>query len=140
MTVYADTSVIGAVIFDESESERARDFFRRTRERVIVSDLARLEFAAVVSRLARTGKFSGDQSVRALASFDMLRAACLPMTHGPRDFAFAEELVRDFSTKLVAPDALHLASARSAGASLATFDKRLAAAARMHALDVAELG
>ena len=107
---------------------------------MIVSDLARLEFAAVVSRLARTGKFSGDQSVRALASFDMLRAACLPMTHGPRDFAFAEELVRDFSTKLVAPDALHLASARSAGASLATFDKRLAAAARMHALDVAELG
>jgi len=33
-----------------------------------------------------------------------------------------------------------LASARTVGASLATFDKRLAAAARLRAVDVAELG
>jgi hypothetical protein len=68
VTVYADTSVIGAVIFDELESERARAFFRRTRERVIVSDLARLEFAAIVSRFVRSGKFNSDQAARALAA------------------------------------------------------------------------
>jgi predicted nucleic acid-binding protein len=39
-------------------------------------------------------------------------------------------LVRDYSTKLTAADALHLASAKNGGARLATFDVRLAEAAR----------
>ena len=48
--------------------------------------------------------------------------------------------MRDFSTKLAAADALHLASAKNAGAALATFDARLADAARAQRLEVAELG
>ena len=38
--------------------------------------------------------------------------------------------MRDFATKLTAPDALHLASAKNAGATLATLDARLVEAAR----------
>jgi uncharacterized protein len=49
-------------------------------------------------------------------------------------------LVRDFATKLTAPDALHLASAKNAGATLATLDARLADAARGQGVEVAELG
>jgi predicted nucleic acid-binding protein len=45
--------------------------------------------------------------------------------------------VRDYSTKLSAPDALHLASAKNAGATLATFDARLADAARAQGVEVA---
>jgi predicted nucleic acid-binding protein len=49
-------------------------------------------------------------------------------------------LVRDFATKLSAPDALHLASAKNAGATLATLDVRLAEAAMGQGVKVAELG
>ena len=46
-------------------------------------------------------------------------------------------LVRDFTTKLTAPDALHLASAKNAGATLATLDVRLAEAARAQGVETA---
>jgi predicted nucleic acid-binding protein len=49
-------------------------------------------------------------------------------------------LVRNFSTQLTAPDALHLASAKNAGATLATLDVRLAEVARGQGLELAELG
>lgn len=45
------------------------------------------------------------------------------------DMILAESLVRDFATKLSAPDALHLALASNRGYRLATFDTRLAEAA-----------
>ena len=56
MTVYADTSVIAAVVFEEPASEPAREWFRRTTQRILVSDLARLEFAAIVSRGGEDGQ------------------------------------------------------------------------------------
>jgi len=61
------------------------------------------------------------------------------LRHGRADFAAAELLVRDFATKLSAPDALHLASAKNAGAMLATLDARLAEAAHGQGVEVAEL-
>jgi predicted nucleic acid-binding protein len=50
--------------------------------------------------------------------------------------AVAGQLVRDFTTKLSAPDAIHLAITRHVGATLATFDDRLAEAAQRHAVPV----
>jgi uncharacterized protein len=139
MTIYADTSVVVAVIFDEPDSDRVRDWFRRTTQRIIVSDLVRLEFPAVVTRAGRTGRLNASEASAALASFDLLAARSRPLRHGPADFESAERLVRDFATKLAAPDALHLASAKNARAALATFDARLADAARAQAVDVASL-
>lgn len=52
-------------------------------------------------------------------------------------FIFDERLVRDFSTKLAAAAALHLASAKNAGATLATFNVRLAEAALAQGVEVA---
>ena len=135
MTVYADTSVIAAVVFEEPSSEAARGWFRRTSQRIIVSDLARLEFAAVVSRGVRTGRFDDGQAARALASFDEFFARRLSSRR--RAESVGRETHRDYSTKLAAPDALHLASARNAGAALATFDVRLAEAARAQGVEVA---
>jgi predicted nucleic acid-binding protein len=107
---------------------------------LIVSDLVRLEFAAVVSRAVRMGRFDVEAAARALLGFDEFREASLPMSHARDDFELAEKLVRDFGTKLSAPDALHLASARNSGAALATFDVRLADAARTQGVEVAGLG
>lgn len=138
--MYADTSVLVAFVFDEPESNRVRDWFRRTTQRIIVSDLARLEFPAVVTRSARTGRLDQSDASAALASFDLLAARSRPLRHGRTDFAAAEMLVRDFETKLSAPDALHLASAKNAGATLVTLDVRLAEAARGQGVEVAALG
>jgi len=102
-----------------------------------VSDLSGLEFAAVVSRAVRTRRFDPEAAARALASFDEIRADSLPQSHGRGEFELAERLIRDFATKLAAADALHLASAKNAGAALATLDPRLAEAARAQAVDVA---
>ena len=68
-----------------------------------------------------------------------MRAGCERLSHGVDDFMLAERIVRDFATKLAAADALHLASAKNAGAALATFDLRLADAARMKGVKVAGL-
>jgi predicted nucleic acid-binding protein len=140
VTVYIDTSILAAAIFEEPRSAAARDWFRRMSERIILSDLTGLEFAAVVSRAVRTRRFDNDAAGRALASFDEIRADSLPYSHGRGEFEFAERLIRDFSTRLAAPDALHLASAKNAGAALATFDERLAEAASAQGVEVAALG
>jgi uncharacterized protein len=137
VTIYADTSVLVAFVFDEPESNRVRDWFRRTTEQIIVSELARLEFSAVVTRSARTRRLSPSGASAALASFDFLAARSRPLSHDRADFAVAELLVRDFATKLTAPDALHLASTKRAGAALATLDVRLAEAARGQGVEVA---
>lgn len=135
MTTYVDTSVFAAAVFEESRSAAARDWLQR--DRIIVSDLAGLEFAAVISWAVRMTRFDDQEAARALASFGELRAASLPLHHGRGDFELAERIVRDFSTKLAAADALHLASAKNAGAKLATFDPRLAEAARAQGVEVA---
>jgi predicted nucleic acid-binding protein len=87
--------------------------------------------------LLRTGRLSPSEASAALASFDLLAARSRPLRHGRADFEAAEKLVRDFTTKLAAPDALHLVSAKNAGAVLATFDARLADAARAQGVEVA---
>jgi uncharacterized protein len=140
VTIYADTSVLVAFVFDGPETERLRDWLRRTTQQIIVSDLARLEFPAVVTRSTRTGRLNPSEASAALASFDLFAARSRPLRHDRADFAAAEMFVRDFATKLSAPDALHLASAKNAGAMLATFDARLAEAARAQGVALAELG
>jgi hypothetical protein len=140
VTVYLDTSVVIAILIDEPSSEVARAWFRRLADDdVIVADLAAIEFAAGISRWLRMGRIDVGQAEFALASCDMLRAQCLSHVHGGDDFALAELIARDFATRLLAPDALHLASTKNAGATLATLDMRLAEAARMQGVEAAGL-
>jgi predicted nucleic acid-binding protein len=129
VNVYLDTSVIIALIADESASESVRNWFRNSTDRVTLSDLVRLEFAAFISGAVRTNRFDADQAAAALASFDELRRACDTLEHTPSDFSRADELIRQFSMKLAAADAIHLASALAANVSLLTLDERLRQAA-----------
>jgi predicted nucleic acid-binding protein len=129
VSVYLDTSVLIALIADEPASDSVRNWFRNSTDRVILSDLVRLEFSAFISRAVRTNRFDTAQAAAALGSFDELRRACDPLEHTPSDFSRADELIREFSTKLAAADALHLASALAANVSLLTLDERLRQAA-----------
>lgn len=107
---------------------------------VIISDLANLEVSAVISREFRMRRYTRAQADKAVGEFDALRAHSDRMAHRPRDFDLAELLIRDYSTKLSAPDALHLASAKNAGAVLATLDPTLADAARAQGVEAAPFG
>jgi predicted nucleic acid-binding protein len=139
MSVYIDASVLAAAILNEPRSQAVRDWWESGADPAVVSDLAILECIAVISRAARTKRFADREAEAALQSLDALRAECVSHAHGRGDFALAEELVRDFSTKLAAPDALHLAATINLGASLATFDLRMAEAARAREVRVQEL-
>lgn len=139
MTTYLDTSVVVAVIVDEPRSAAIRTWVGQSAETMIISDLTALEFAAVISRAVRISRFDEAHARTALGSFDMLRDACAPYAHGRDDFASAELLVREFALKLVAADALHLASTIAAGAALATLDDRLAEAARAKGVALARM-
>lgn len=140
MIVYLDTSVVLSILIDAANSEKAARWYSNLSASVVISDLASLEVLAVVSREYRAKRLTRTVADRAIADFDALRVHSERLSQGSKEFELAEQLVRDFSTKLAGPDALHLASAKNAGAALATFDFRLAEAARMQGVEVAELG
>jgi predicted nucleic acid-binding protein len=129
-----------SLLVADTHTEKASAWYSGLSAAVVISDLANLEVSAVLSRHLRVGRLTEVGVESALLDFDAMRANCERLSHGPADFLLAERMVRDFSTKLAAADALHLASAKNAGATLATLDARLAAAARTHGVGVPELG
>jgi uncharacterized protein len=135
--IYFDASVLLPLLVADAQTERASAWYSCLTATIIVSDLANLEVSAVLSRHLRVGRLAQGQVESALLDFDAMRANCERLTHGAADFLLAERFVRDLSTKLAAANALHLASAKNAGAALATFDARLADAARTQGVDVA---
>ena len=138
--IYLDASVLIPLLVADAHTTRAVAWYSNLNATLIVSDLANLEVSAVVSRDQRKGRFTREAAESALLDFDAMRANCERLSHGAADYLLAERLVRDFSMKLAAADALHLASAKNAGAALATLDERLADAARMQGVEVAGLG
>jgi uncharacterized protein len=136
--IYLDASVLLSIVLLDANSERAGRWWDSIEESTVVSDLANLEVCAVVTREYRAQRFSRSVAEGALADFDSIRAASERLTPDAQDFGFADRLVRDLATKLAAADALHLATAKNAGATLATFDTRLAEAARMQGVGVVE--
>ena len=137
--IYLDASVIVAVLVDEPHSARARSWLKTIPDWPILSAFAATETAAAISRGLRTGRFTEAQARAALDDLDALRGQCECYWPGPEAFDFAEALVREFRLKLAAPDALHLACTKVSGSTLATFDTRLAEAARALGVSV-ELG
>ncbi|MGO9423084.1 type II toxin-antitoxin system VapC family toxin [Roseiarcus sp.] len=138
--IYLDASVLMSLLVADAHTEKAGGWYSGLTATVIVSDLANLEVSAVLSRHLRVGRLTHGGVEGALLDFDAMRADCERLSHGAADFLLAQRVVRDFSTKLAAADALHLASAKNAGAALATLDARLAEAARRQGVEVTELG
>ena len=138
--IYFDASVLLPLLIADAHTEKAGAWYSGLSATVVVSDFANLEVNAVLSRHLRVGRLKQGEVEDALLDFDAMRANCERLSHAASDFLLAERLVRDFSTKLAAADALHLASAKNAGATLATFDARLAEAARGQGIALADLG
>lgn len=137
MNHYLDTSVVVALLLQDMHSSRADAWLVRTKPTLLVSDFCSVEFAAVVSRRVRMNALTAENASLALRRFDdWLSRPVQIIRCAPEQMAAAGQIVRDFTTKLSAPDAIHLAVARHLGATLATFDDRLAGAAQRHAVPV----
>ena len=130
MDAYLDTSAIVPLFLTEIHSKAMRAWTAQHVSRLVASDFAAAEFAATVSRATRTGQLTGEQAATALVDFDHWRShiAKSRLTTW-LEIAACERLIRNFSLKLGAADALHLAIARADGLHLITFDERLAEAA-----------
>ncbi len=138
--IYLDASLLLSLLVADGHTQRALAWLSAVDGTLAVSDLANLEVSAVLSRDLRSGRLTRDAVEAALIDFDALRAACERLSHSAGDFLLAEHIVRDFPLKLTAPDALHLARATDAGAGLATFDERLASAARTRGVEAPRVG
>jgi predicted nucleic acid-binding protein len=132
---YLDTSVVVALLLQDMHSSNADAWLIRTRPTLLVSDFCSVEFAAVVSRRVRMKGLTAEDASLALRRFDDWLSRPVEIIRCvPEQMAAAGQIVRDFTTKLSAPDAIHLAITRHLSATLATFDDRLADAARRHAV------
>ena len=139
MDVYLDTSVLVSLFTIDALTGRAREFIRTNRPAAVVSDLAATEFSSVIARLTRMGTMDIDAARAVLNEFDiwMERRARL-MRIETSDFRLATTFLRRLDLTLLAPDAIHLAIAQRLGATLATFDRRMAISATALGVAVAE--
>lgn len=131
MTVYVDTSVLGAYYCPEPLSAMAEQALRGVEDPVI-SSLTEVEFFSLVAKKHRLRELSEPKARRALGIFTAhvadgyYRRLMLNAEH----YAKARSLIGSFNTALHTLDALHLALAVSEKLPLLTADSTLAAAAR----------
>lgn len=106
----------------------------------MTSDFVTAEFASAVSRRVRTKDLTGKEARVAFASFDtwMQRVTQSAATTAA-DIATATAYLRRLDLNLRTPDAINIAIADRLSASLATFDERMAMAARKLEVQVASL-
>lgn len=136
MSLYLDTSVLVSLFAEDTHTPRAEALVREVSVEKIVSDLARLEFAAVIMRGWRSGRLSEAERDTVHSSFDAWPDATL-ICATPEDFATSLIFVRRAETVLRAPDALHLAITQRMSATLATFDVSMARAAALIGIPIA---
>jgi predicted nucleic acid-binding protein len=137
---YLDTSVIVNLLLKEPFSASAEAFVSRNRDVLVVTDFAAAEVSSVIARRVRMGEISEDAARVHLADFDdWLARSVLRTEITSADIARADSYMRRLDLSLRTPDAIHIATARRLEARLATFDRRMSAAARTLGVAVAEV-
>lgn len=137
MSVYLDASVLVALFTNDPLTTRAEAFLRSKPLVLIVSDFAAAEFSSVIARHVRTKDIKKNDARAAFANFDTWTAQATQRVRiSATDIIAAEVLVRRLDLALRTPDAINIAMAQRMGATLATFDKKMSAAARSIAIVV----
>jgi uncharacterized protein len=139
LSFYLDTNVLVSFFTADNLSERAEIFLSANRGPFTLSDLAAVEFSAVIARQVRIRDRPRTEATAVLTEFD---AWCELSTNrvamASEHLALADQYLRRLDLALMAPDAIHIAIARWAGSTLVTFDQQMAAAARTVGVAVAE--
>lgn len=128
--IYLDNSVLVPLLLPDAFAARAEAFLLSGPAGLVVSDFVSAEFASVVGIRVRTKDLGMRDAQAALANFDVW---CGQRTLGAEtttsDIRAAEAMLRRLDLTLRAPDAINLAITERLAASLATFDKKMAASA-----------
>lgn len=134
--LYLDTSVVFALFFEDVHTDAITAFLSRTRERVAVSPWVGVELESILNRQRRLGSVTEEQATAVRETYRGSVAggtfALIPVAAGA--FSRAAALLRG-DAPLRSADALHLAVADLASATLVTADRQLAAAAGVHDVD-----
>ena len=85
----------------------------------------------------RTTSITRQHALDAIALFDQWSVRVTRVQLDATDLATADRHLRRLDLSLQAPDAIHIAMAQRLGATLITFDRQMAAAARTLGLAVA---
>jgi predicted nucleic acid-binding protein len=128
---YLDTSVLVALLKPEPLSARADRFVSQHAVGLMVSDFTGAEFASAVSRWVRTRELDLDGGRAALDTFDGWIGRVQRVELMPVDVAAASLFLRRLDLPLRTPDAIHIAIAQRVGTALVTFDRQMAASARV---------
>ena len=139
MSVYLDASVLVALFTNDPLTVRAETFLRANPLVLIVSDFAAAEFSSVIVRHVRTKDIKKDDARIVFSNFDTWTARTAQRAHiSPADITAAEVLLRRIDLALRTPDAINIAMAQRMEATLVTFDKKMAAAARSIGTEIAK--
>jgi len=128
LKVYLDTSFIIALQVEDPHNDRANSYMQDRQPEIVVSDFAAAEFSAAIARHVRMGKTTALAAKTNFADFDAwLYLFAQRVETSSADVRAAGAFIRRLDLNLRTPDALHIAIAQRIGATLATFDERMAA-------------
>ena len=130
--IYVDTSVIVALIVNETGSAGVAAWYAATRSELVSAAWCVTEFASVLGLKQRTAQIDAAQARAAWGRFERLASNDLRLLSvEPVDFHRAAQWTMDAASGVRAGDALHLACAeRAATNSIATLDVAMARHAR----------
>jgi len=130
--LYFDSSVAVALLVNEPHSDRVEGWFaERAGEELALSRWVETEVAAALSAKARHRSIDGRVLEAARANFASLTRSARPLPVEARHFELATRFASTPEALLRGGDALHLAIASDAGATLCTLDRRQAEAAAL---------
>jgi len=131
VSVYLDASVLVALLTDDNLTSRAETFLRAETPVLVVSDFAAAEFASAIARRTRTGEITAEAAQSCFSTFDAWTARVAQRAEtGTADVIAASVFLRRLDFNLRTPDAINIAIAQRVGATLLTFDEKMAMAAR----------
>jgi len=138
LIAYLDASVLVALLTADTFNARAEEFVASFMPIPVLSDLASAEFASVIARRFRMKILTEAEARDALSAFDAWAASEVSWVEcTPADIARATAFMRRLDLSLRTADAIHIAIAQHAGATLATFDAQMLAAARVLGVPIA---
>ena len=138
-SVYLDASVLVSLHLRDANTGRALALFRGQVTDAVISDFGAAEVSSAVALNLRIGRLAREQAQSALRQFDEWIGRDVAVEHlDSADVALADAFIRRLDSTLRTPDALHLAIARRLSLPVATFDVKMAAAARNFGIKLLE--